>query len=213
MILCHSQNSNIRIHIWGSTHNEFIVLEADPIRYVFSECHFGIQINATIVPKCHPSPDVSFECFWSQHFESFISSFNSNFFHFLWYHLDISIKCLVVEIFVFSAVRQVFLWVSLEPLWLPRAWSKDEVVDSFSWHFVLLFHLLNERVRDSTPVDSTHVSWLISFRVFEEHLEKLSSIHVPRNLLIWHVKFFVFLSVELQWLLWELRIKLDQVAV
>lgn len=162
MVLSHSQNSNICVHVWSGAHNKFIILKANPVRHIFGESHFGIQINTTVVPKSHPSPDVGFESLWSEHLECFVSSLNSNFLHLLRDHLNISIKCLVVEILVLSAIWQEFLRISLKPLWFPRTGSKDQVVDTFAWHFIFILHLLNEGVRNTSPVNCAHICWLMS---------------------------------------------------
>jgi len=121
MVLGHGQNSNISVHVRGSAHNKLVVLKANPVRHVLGKCHLGVQVNTTIMPKGHPSPDISFESLWSHHFESFVSSFYSDLLHLLRDHLNISIKCLVVEVLVLSAIWQEFLRVSFKPLWLPRA--------------------------------------------------------------------------------------------
>ena len=42
MVLSHSQNSDISVHVRGSAHDKLIVLEGDPIRHVLIEGHFSI---------------------------------------------------------------------------------------------------------------------------------------------------------------------------
>ena len=73
MVLSHSQNSDIRIHVRGSAHNKLIILERDPVRHVLIEGHLGVQVNTTVVPEGHPSPNVGFESLWSKQFKSFVS--------------------------------------------------------------------------------------------------------------------------------------------
>lgn len=56
MILGHRHESIISVHVRSSAHHELIVFKVQPRVHVLHESHFGIHVNSSVIPKCHPPP-------------------------------------------------------------------------------------------------------------------------------------------------------------